>query len=70
MKVINPRDGFLSDYEVLTHIKDMKARYTHLHNTRGAVYAMKSGNLETVMKEVPFSPFHFSPFVGVFFNMV
>lgn len=52
MKVLNPMDGYLCDHEVLSHITAMKARYTHVHETQGAVHAMKAGNLETVMKEV------------------
>lgn len=49
-------DGYLCDHEVLSHITAMKARYTHVHETQGAVHAMKAGNLETVMKEVPYYP--------------
>jgi hypothetical protein len=42
----------LSNHEVLTHITAMKARYTALHQRVGGAHAMKSENLETVMKEV------------------
>ncbi|KAH0612589.1 uncharacterized protein H6S33_008969 [Morchella sextelata] len=52
MKVLNPSESFLCDHEVLQHLIAMKARYTHVHETQGAVHAMKAGNLETVMKEV------------------
>jgi hypothetical protein len=55
MKVLNPSESFLCDHEVLQHLIAMKARYTHVHETQGAVHAMKAGNLETVMKEVLFS---------------
>ncbi|KAL7272496.1 hypothetical protein RUND412_004683 [Rhizina undulata] len=52
MKVLNPREAFLSNHEVLEHITAMKKRYTAAHEATGAAATMKSENLETVMKEV------------------
>lgn len=62
MKVLNPMESYLCDHEVLQHITAMKARYTHVHETQGAVHAMKAGNLETVMKEVLQLPLSYPPF--------
>ena len=41
----------MTNHEVLTHLVAMKARYTEQHE-RGARYAMKPENVETMMKEV------------------
>jgi len=53
MRVLNPRTAFLSDYEVLKHLTETKARYIALGQSQGTAHAMKSSNLETIMKEVP-----------------
>ncbi|KAI5778162.1 RNA polymerase II [Geopyxis carbonaria] len=52
MKILNPRVSHLSNFEVLAHINETKARYAaeHLRTSSGA--AMKAENLETVLKEV------------------
>ncbi|KAI9776151.1 MAG: hypothetical protein M1839_000567 [Geoglossum umbratile] len=50
MKILETQSAMLSNYEVLTHLEDMRARYNKLAQTRGGT-PMKSGNLETVMKE-------------------
>ncbi len=42
----------LSNYEVLAHVQSVKQRYKDEINERGPAAAMKSGNFETVMKEV------------------
>ncbi|KAF3942252.1 hypothetical protein ABW19_dt0202564 [Dactylella cylindrospora] len=42
----------LSNYEVLAHIQDVKRKYKEEFSERGPAGAMKSGNLETVMKEL------------------
>ncbi|PUU80066.1 RNA polymerase II, partial [Tuber borchii] len=52
MKVLNPRTAFLSDYEVLKHLTETKARYIALGQSQGTAHAMKSSNLETIIKEV------------------
>ncbi|TGZ78442.1 hypothetical protein EX30DRAFT_322428 [Ascodesmis nigricans] len=52
MKVLNPRVGMLSNYEVLQHIIATKERYAAAHLASSAAAAMKAENLETVMREV------------------
>ncbi|RPA94167.1 hypothetical protein L873DRAFT_1776636 [Choiromyces venosus 120613-1] len=52
MKVLNPRAAFLSDYEVLKHLTETKNRYIAFGQSQGTAHAMKSSNLETIMKEV------------------
>jgi hypothetical protein len=47
----------LSNYEVLTHLEGMRERYDKLAIGRGNIASMKSGNLETVMKEASGNPF-------------
>ncbi|KAK6507351.1 hypothetical protein TWF481_005788 [Arthrobotrys musiformis] len=52
MKVLEPCEAMLSNYEVLTHIQEVKQRYRDQVAEQGPAAAMKPGNLETVMKEI------------------
>jgi len=52
MKVLEPCEAMLSNYEVLAHVQSVKQRYKDEINERGPAAAMKSGNFETVMKEL------------------
>ncbi|RPA83248.1 hypothetical protein BJ508DRAFT_413644 [Ascobolus immersus RN42] len=51
MKVVNARDSFLTNYEVLAHLNATKAKYEEEGKATGN-HAMKAGNLETVMMEL------------------
>ncbi|KAF3081729.1 hypothetical protein TWF569_010946 [Orbilia oligospora] len=52
MKILEPCEAMLSNYEVLAHIQEVKQRYRNQVTDQGPAAAMKPGNLETVMKEV------------------
>ncbi|KAK6512670.1 hypothetical protein TWF506_008845 [Arthrobotrys conoides] len=52
MKIVEPCEAMLSNYEVLAHIQDVKQRYRDQVAEQGPAAAMKPGNLETVMKEI------------------
>ncbi|KAK6525528.1 hypothetical protein TWF281_010590 [Arthrobotrys megalospora] len=52
MKVLEPCEAMLSNYEVLAHIQEVKQRYRDQITEQGPAAAMKPGNLETVMKEI------------------
>ncbi|KAI5793831.1 hypothetical protein DFH27DRAFT_654728 [Peziza echinospora] len=52
MKILTPRSAHLTNHEVLHHLTHLRERYTQQHLAHGPSYAMKSGNLETVMHEV------------------
>ncbi|KAF3918585.1 hypothetical protein AA313_de0201582 [Arthrobotrys entomopaga] len=52
MKVLEPCEALLSNYEVLEHVQDVKRRYREETTEKGHAVAMKPGNLETVMKEL------------------
>ncbi|KAK6537729.1 hypothetical protein TWF694_011897 [Orbilia ellipsospora] len=52
MKVLEPCEALLSNYEVLEHVQDVKRRYREEITEKGRAVAMKPGNLETVMKEL------------------
>ncbi|KZF25281.1 hypothetical protein L228DRAFT_236396 [Xylona heveae TC161] len=45
MKILETQSAPLTNYEVLTHLQSMRKRYD-------AEHSVKSGNLETVMKEL------------------
>lgn len=50
-QVLEAQSAHLTNYEVLGHLESMRTRYdAPIH--QGARPEMKSGNLETVMKEV------------------
>ncbi|KAH0536284.1 hypothetical protein FGG08_006822 [Glutinoglossum americanum] len=49
MKILEMQTAMLSNYEVLTHLEDMRERYDKLAKDRGAAASMKSGNLETLV---------------------
>lgn len=55
-QIVTPRDGMLSNHEVLQHITNMKARYTQEALQVGTARAMKAENLETIMKEACLLP--------------
>ncbi|KAK6343203.1 hypothetical protein TWF730_010803 [Orbilia blumenaviensis] len=52
MKVLEPCEAMLSNYEVLAHIQEVKQKYRDQVANQGPAAAMKPGNLETVMKEI------------------
>ncbi|RVD89985.1 uncharacterized protein DFL_000969 [Arthrobotrys flagrans] len=52
MKILEPCEAMLSNYEVLAHIQEIKQRYRDQVAEQGPATAMKPGNLETVMKEI------------------
>ncbi|KAI9808020.1 MAG: hypothetical protein M1826_004388 [Phylliscum demangeonii] len=63
MKIIEAQSAHLSNYEVLAHVESMRARFDAA-SSNGASSTLKSGNLETVIKELadhlrtPPSPLH------------
>ncbi|KAK6336584.1 hypothetical protein TWF718_009386 [Orbilia javanica] len=52
MKILEPCEAMLSNYEVLAHIQEVKNQYRNQVAEQGPATAMKPGNLETVMKEI------------------
>ncbi|KAI9790546.1 MAG: hypothetical protein M1816_005053 [Peltula sp. TS41687] len=52
MKILETQSAHLTNYEVLKHVESMRARYDGAGRRHGQPSAMKSGDLETVMKEL------------------
>ncbi|KAI9846666.1 MAG: hypothetical protein M1837_003721 [Sclerophora amabilis] len=52
MKILETQSAHLTHYEVLSHLESLRRRHTATAQKRGSSAAMKSGNMETVMKEV------------------
>ncbi|KAI9810630.1 MAG: hypothetical protein M1832_001229 [Thelocarpon impressellum] len=52
MKILETQSAHLTNHEVLLHLESMRARYAELAQQRGRPASLKSGNLETVLKEL------------------
>ena len=52
VQILEPQSATLTNYEVLRHIESMRTRYNEVAQQRGSPASLKSGNLETIMKEV------------------
>ncbi|KAI9800212.1 MAG: hypothetical protein M1825_004196 [Sarcosagium campestre] len=51
MKILETQSAHMTNYEVLQHLESMRTRYKTIAFQRGSPASMKSGNLETIVKE-------------------
>ncbi|KAI9889442.1 MAG: hypothetical protein M1814_005305 [Vezdaea aestivalis] len=52
MKVVTPKDGDITNAEVLSHLREMRTRYQTQAQKSHPSTPLKSGNLETVIREL------------------